>query len=349
MKIRKLSSAIGIRIATLVALGSCLVLAGPATAQKPQAEVKVPILACPSGCGVTAAFAIAQERARQWHPWLRPVAVDTGGYAYNLKYMAKSPQLWKTNVFGAGSLILAAANIPLKPYFDEKIPKDDFKIIAVTAKSANIFITLDPNIKTPANFKNKRVGLGTLAQNEYGMHGTMVIEGLGLRKDLKTLDHLGTLPAMDALLNGQSDVGNVWLGFDNHAKTLAIDPSLRHVQASGRKFYYVNVTPDMVDKVNKNFGVNFITWHFKPNTLPNQPESLDTYGNIHLLAVHKTFPDNIAYELTKFLVENSPKLAQYHSLPKVWTPDTLSYGAKEHPETFHPGALRAYKELGVIK
>jgi TRAP-type uncharacterized transport system substrate-binding protein len=321
----------------------------PASAQKSEAEVKVPILACPTGCGVTQAFQIAQERARQWHPWLRPIAVDTGGYAYNLKYVAKSPHLWKTNVFGAGSLILSAADIPLKPYFDEKIPKDDFKILAVTAKSANIFLTLDPSIKTPADFKNKRVALGTLAQNEYGMHGTMVIDALGLRSALKTLDHLGQMPAMDALLNGNSDVGNVWLGFDNEANTLALDPSLRHVQASGRKFYYVSVTPDMVDRVNKALGVSFIKWRFKANTLPSQPEPLDTYGNIHLLAVHKSFPENVAYELAKFLVENSPKLAQYHSLPKVWTPETLSYGAKENPGSFHPGALRAYKELGVVK
>jgi TRAP-type uncharacterized transport system substrate-binding protein len=101
--------------------------------------------------------------------------------------------------------------------------------------------------------------------------------------------------------------------------------------------------------VNKTFGVNFLKWRFEANTLPNQPEPLDTYGNIHLLAVHKSFPDKVAYELAKFLVENSPKLAEYHSLPKVWTPDTLSYGAKEQPDTFHPGALRAYKDLGVIK
>jgi TRAP-type uncharacterized transport system substrate-binding protein len=317
-------------------------------AQRSHPEVKVPFLACPSGCGVTSAFAIAQERAHQWHPWLRPVAVDTGGYAYNLKYMARSPNLWKTHVFGAGSLILAAADIPLKPYFDEKIPKEDFKIIAVTAKSANIFITLDPSIKTPNDFKNRRVALGTLSQNEYGMHGTMVVEGLGLRNELKTLDHLGTLPAMDALLNGRSDVGNVWLGFDNEAKTLSMDPSLQQVLASGRKFYYINVPPDMVDKVNKKFGVNFITWHFKPNTLPSQPEPLDTYGNIHLLVVHKTFPEDLAYEVTKFLVQNSPKLAEYHALPKIWTPETLSYEARQRPEAFHPGALRAYKELGVI-
>jgi TRAP-type uncharacterized transport system substrate-binding protein len=335
--------------ARLLAVLACFALTAPASGQTPQAEIKVPILACPAGCGVTGAFAIAQERARLWHPWLRPIAVDTGGYAYNLKYMAKSKQLWGTNVFGAGSLILEAADIPLKPYFDEKIPKDDFKIIAVTAKSANIFITLDPTIKTPADFKNKRLALGTLAQNEYGMHGTMVIEGLGLRKELRTLDNLGTLPAMDALLNGQADAGNVWLGFDNQSRTLATDPSLQHIQASGRKFYYVSVAPEMVDQVNKTFGVNFLKWRFEANTLPNQPEPLDTYGNIHLLAVHKSFPDKVAYELAKFLVENSPKLAEYHSLPKVWTPDTLSYGAKEQPDTFHPGALRAYKDLGVIK
>src|SRR5262249_2643512 len=106
------------------------------------------------------AWAVVQERAREWHPWIRPVAVETPGFVYNITYMARSPQLWKSYLYGSGTVAEWAAGVPMKPYFPERAAAEDNKLVGVMAVTANIFVTLDPNIKTSADFKGKRVGVG---------------------------------------------------------------------------------------------------------------------------------------------------------------------------------------------
>lgn len=319
-----------------------------ATAQA-RPEVKVPILISPLGSGPYLAWAVAQERARGWHPWLRPVSVETPGFTYNITYIAKSPQLWKTHIYGSGSVAQWAAGLPWRPYFPERVPPEDYKILGVMGRTANFFLTLDPNIKTPRDFKGKRIGVGLITQNEWGMHQAMMLETWGIRKELKSLNHLGTQPNIDALLDGRTDVGTVFLPFDIDQQFVSITPPHRHLEASGRKFYYVNVPPEMIEEVNRKTGANFLVARFEANKLPNQPEPVTTFGDLLPLMVHKTFPEDLAYEFVKFWVENTPKLAQLHSWFKASTPETLTSTAKENPEAFHPGALRAYRELGLLK
>lgn len=322
---------------------------GQRAAAQSRPEVKIPILISPVNSGPYLAWAVVQERAREWHPWIRPVAVETPGFVYNITYMARSPQLWKSNLYGSGTVAEWAAGVPMKPYFPERAPAEDKKIIGVMAVTANIFVTLDPNIKTPADFKGKRVGLGLRTQNEWGMHGSMLLETLGIRKDMKTLDNLGDQQNIDALLDGRTDVGLLVVFFDPDQKEFLFAPPHRHLEASGRKFYYINTPPEMIEQFNKKTGANLLTVRLAAGKMPGQTEPVVSFGNLLTLMAHKSFPDELAYEFTKFWVDMSPKLAKLHGFGRPWSLKTLSYTASEKPEAFHPGALRAYKELGALK
>ena len=57
--------------------------------------------------------------------------------------------------------------------------------------------------------------------------------------------------------------------------------------------------------------------------------------------------EDTVYKLTKMIIENVGKLKDYHALGKLMAPGTLAYGWK--PENIHPGALKAYKEAGLVK
>jgi TRAP-type uncharacterized transport system substrate-binding protein len=83
--------------------------------------------------------------------------------------------------------------------------------------------------------------------------------------------------------------------------------------------------------------------------MPNQPEPVTTFGNLLTLMAHKDFPEDLAYEFARFWVDMAPKLAKLHGFGRPWSLKTLSYTAKENPGAFHPGALRAYRELGALK
>ena len=317
----------------------------PAMAQE---VVKVPVLQCPTGCGPTLAWQVAQERSSQWHPWLRIIGQDTPGYAYNLKYLAKTPSAWKTTIIGTGALIRWAAAIPLKPYFNEKVERSEYKILAVTGVSANMFLTFDTNIMTPQDFKGKRLGMGTISQPEWGIHPTMMLDGWGLLDGLKSVDRLGARPNIDALLDGRTDIGITYIGLDVDHNTVAPAGVVQKVVASGRDFNYVDVSPEMIEQViDQTGGAPFKIVHFPMGQLPKQKKPVTTFGNLLYLEVHKTFPEDLAYEFVKFYVENAPNIAKYHAEGKIWTKKTLTFSLREDTANWHPGAIRAYKELGM--
>jgi len=86
-----------------------------------------------------------------------------------------------------------------------------------------------------------------------------------------------------------------------------------------------------------------------PNTISNQPEAVTSFGNFTLLSAHKSFPDDLAYEMTKLWLTAGPQLGQYSAIAKIWDPETVATLARMAPERIHPGALRAYREAGLIQ
>ncbi len=95
-------------------------------------------------------------------------------------------------------------------------------------------------------------------------------------------------------------------------------------------------------------GAPFQVVKLDPDTLPNQPKTLTTFGDLLVIAAYKSFPDEAAYELARMLVEHYDEIGEYSAFTRAWTPETLAFTAEEHPENFHPGALEAYRDLGVI-
>ena len=102
-----------------LALAAMLALCG-ATAHAQQ-ERKLSILISPAGSGPYEAFAVMQTRAKENHPWLRPVAVETPGFNYNVKFFAENPNLWKDTVIGSGSVLEWAAKVGVKPYYPDPL------------------------------------------------------------------------------------------------------------------------------------------------------------------------------------------------------------------------------------
>ena len=85
------------------------------------------------------------------------------------------------------------------------------------------------------------------------------------------------------------------------------------------------------------------------NTVSNQPEPVTSFGNYTLLTVHKSFPEETAYEMTKLWLKSGIELGKYSAIAKIWDKETIATIAKISPTNIHPGALRAYKEFGLIK
>ena len=211
--------ALGGLVAGATILGS--VFAGPAAAAE---ERKVSILVSPAGSGPYAAFSVMQTRANENHPWLRPIAVETPGFNYNVTYLAKNPKLWKDSVIGSGSVLEWAAKVGHKPFYQEPLKViGDFRIIGVMAVTGILWVTTDKNITKVDDLAGKRIATGLLTQNEWGMYPRMMLDGLGLTKKLKALNPLGTSPNVEALLDGRADVATL-VGFSSDGVKTTITP-----------------------------------------------------------------------------------------------------------------------------
>jgi len=64
----------------------------------------------------------------------------------------------------------------------------------------------------------------------------------------------------------------------------------------------------------------------------------------NLLVAHERMEENLAYQITKLLLERTDDLIAVH---KAATEITLKSAAVGSPVPFHPGALRYFKEKGV--
>lgn len=59
------------------------------------------------------------------------------------------------------------------------------------------------------------------------------------------------------------------------------------------------------------------------------------------------FDEALAYQVAKLIIDNVNKFQDYHALGKLMSKQSLVYGWDA--KNIHPGALRAYKEAGIIK
>jgi hypothetical protein len=310
---------------------------------------KIEVLVSPSGSGPYLAWATMQNYAPDYSDKLLPVAVETPGFTYNVRYMANTPSKWENAVFGSGEVVEWAALNGTKPFFPEALETvEDFRILGVMSQTSNLFVTLDEDIRSSEDFSGKNVAVGLLTQNEWGMHQRMMLDYWGITSKLNSFDALGPSQNIDALLDGRADIGTLVvhsaLKFRNN-----LEPGpFKKLESSQRSWHFVSIPPEMIQKHIDELGSPFMVREIPANTLTNQPEKITTFGNSMTLAAHKSFPEEDAYELVKLWLEMGPKIGQYSAIAQIWDPITIASLAKKSPEKIHPGAMRAYREMGLV-
>jgi len=309
----------------------------------------VPIMSCPLGCGPYETDIVVARLISTTHPWLRIFPQETPGWAYNFKLMARDKQRWKDTVFenSTGSIWLGRKGI--KPFFEEvtDVPGLKFLFMEGILNHGQFMITLDPNIKSYADMKGKRLGIGLRGQSHWGGFAKVLLEAAGVTEQNAKLDWLGTVGATDALLDGRVDVATGGIATEPSLKEILQLHPVKVLAASGRKFYYVAPGGELIDKVNKQYDAPFIKLTIPNGTLPQQTAEIVVSADVGGKTVHESFPDELAYEITKAFVQTGIEAAKYQALAKLMTPEMFTFGLTE--KNTHPGAIRAFKELGLWK
>jgi len=336
----------------LAALAMGALPAGAAAQQKRE-EVRVPYLQYPLGGGWEG-FIIFDRYVAQRHPWLRPVQQETGGYVHNLKVMAADKNLQKTATFGSSLLAIYLAENAYKPFFPEPISGDQWlHLHGEYMLGQSWLVTFDPTIKGVEDLKGKPIGIGLKTQTHWGGAVYFMLDkGYGINHETAPglLNHLGPVKALDALFDGQVKAAMLSVNVDVTQKRFQLGPTVTRVAASGRSYRMLPWPKEVVNRVYRETGFPIYSITIPPNTLPNQPDPFEMYADIGTRSVHKDFPEELAYELTKAFIEIGPIAGTMSTIGQLWNKETMvspfAYPWK-HKDKIHPGAKRAFIEAGM--
>lgn len=335
------------QVAFAVAAGIAALAAGEGRAQVADA---IPVLLCPFGCGPMAGDTILMNQLIQNQSDVMILPQETPGYMYNIREMKLNESKHKTSVFATEDTLIQVAydggSDAMKEFLPEPV-QIPWKLLYGEAwwGQGKFLATFDCSLETMADLKGKRISLGLRGQSDWGVFSRLFLEyGYGVTTENSDIRHMTPGQLTQQLIDGATDAAVAPIGAEPTLTNFIIPGPVRQLEATGKKICYLGVSKEVVAKLNKEFGATWIHVELPPNTLPDQDETLGIGFNRAYKASHPDFDEDRAYRLVKAVADIGPKMKELHALWKIWSPELMTCGLSE--ENTHPGAIRAYKELG---
>ena len=197
--------------------------------------------------------------------------------------------------------------------------------IAVSEKSG---------IKSVADFKGKRISVGD-AGSGVEFNAKQIMEGYGLTFDDIKKSNLSFKESAEGIQNGTLDGCFITAGVPNAAlQELAFSAGLKLIPVSG------NEAATVMDK----YGYYTATT-IPGGTYKGSDEDVPALAIKATLAVSASLDEDTVYEMTKALFENLQELGNAHAKGKEVSAASAVTGVSV---PFHPGAVKYYKEIGLM-
>src|SRR6202166_3963151 len=219
-------------------------------------------------------------------------------------------------------------------------PATKLKILTAMYSSPGMFVvradspykTIRDLIGQPVAFGAKGSGLPILSR--------YMLDGIGLKQDedFKSiyLDRAGDGPAM--VLDGRAaalwGAGIGWPGFAAMAES-----------SGGARF----IAPDASEIARIRAKHTFLKPLTIPaNSYPNQTVAIASVGSWSFILARESFPDDVAYRLAKTL--HGVEAGFCKKLPQACeTTAANTVAAAPNVDLIHPGVLKYFREIGVVK
>jgi len=210
--------------------------------------------------------------------------------------------------------------------------------LAVLYSNYTHLVTLaSSGITTVADLRGKRVSTGSPGSGTEVI-AFRVLRAAGLNPDADvTRQGLGASESAEALKDGKVDAF-FWSG---GLPTAAVQ-DLSHT--SGITIRMIP-TGDLVPALQKEHGPLYFPLEVPANAYPGVTRPVAVVGVANALVVNRSMPDQLAYDVTRILFEKQAALAAIHPEARHLT---LATAVKGSPAEFHPGAVRYYRERGIL-
>jgi TRAP transporter TAXI family solute receptor len=297
----------------------------------PTANAKTPVSigSCPVGCtAYTWAAGIADVINKNVKD-VQATAEETKGYVDNVKLMSKG----EMEAGMANSLSAYSAFKGEGPFKDAK-PGGVVSWLSIAPMAVHIIALKDGSVKTVADLKGKRIGMGQPGGTSM-LDAEALVAGLGLKpgKDFKDFRvRLGNM--VDMLSDGNLDAA-IWNG------SFPLPPVIK--LGAQREVSLIPVPEAVFKQVQAKFPPYF-QLNIPANTYKGIAAPTPTYGLGNALVIGAKVPEPLVYDMTKAIMTNLEKLKGVHpALGRITKASVLNGFAAP----LHPGALRYYREIGV--
>jgi hypothetical protein len=206
-------------------------------------------------------------------------------------------------------------------------------VAAVYPNYIQIVASQSSGIKTFADLKGKSLSVGA-AKSGTEVNARQLFDVMNMSyADLGKTEYLPFGESVELIKNRQLDatLQSAGLGVS----------SIRDL-ANSVPVNVVAVPPEAVSKL----GPPYISATIPANTYPGQTDDVPTMAIVNFLVTHEGVSEETVYQMTKQLFENLDQMVAAHNAAKAIS---LAKAMDGMPVPLHPGAMRYYKEMGLIK
>ena len=204
-----------------------------------------------------------------------------------------------------------------------------------------IFVRKDSGIMSVADLKGKRMTDGFTAQQTILPQLDAIYATAGLtRDDVVKVQVPSVIGGTNAFMAGQTD-GFIFA--HGAAKVREADASVGGIRALP-----IPNTPESLAAVKKHWATGFLVEMKPSSTNPGvlAPGYFIAYPQ--LIFTNKDVPDAVVEKMTRIIYENQAAMGQVFAPMKSFDPKT-DMVRDTAPGQYHPGAIKFYKEVGLLK
>ena len=263
-------------------------------------------------------------------PGLTATAEVTGGSVDNMKLIGAGKA---DSCFTQVDTAVDAINGRDK--FTSKVP---VRALGVLYSNLMQIVTLEGSgIEKFEDLKGRRISTGSPGSGTE-IFAFRLIEAAGLDKDKDMKrERLGAAESANALKDGKVDAFFFVAGVPTSAIT--------DVAATPNTKMKLIDHAHLVAKVKEKYGAVYSTATIAPGTYPNQTRENGVAAVWNIFAVNASMSDDLAYTLTKVMMDKRADLANVHKEALNIKDENQNSANAGVP--WHPGALKYYREKGL--
>jgi TRAP transporter TAXI family solute receptor len=220
------------------------------------------------------------------------------------------------------------------PY--KKYGKRSFYMLFKAQTAMTVIFTTDPNIKSVADWKGKRVTRRAASPTDDSIRkGLFEFHGM-TDDDVKLVPILSTGEGVRFLKEGVVDVVQM--------NTSIIASHIAEL-AEAKPIYFIPLTDGEIDSMLKK-----VPWYFRSDlpagSYKGQDAAWSTIGDVSGIFTRSDFDEVLAYEMVKAVLDHEEELLAYHASARYWSLDYFA-SLKGLTYPFHPATVKYFKERKV--